>query len=181
MSLFLAFFIYFNCSPKLIPLKNTCSGFWPLLSLITPDINECRQRVCRSDQQCKNTRGGYTCIDLCPNGMTKGANGTCVGEYSPTYGISCWAREHSLKYRLGEILVLHHDWLLRPLCACCRHRWVQRWHSSMQIQSDLWEHQRQLPLHLSTWLQIPGSGTALCRYVNPLCLSYPVNSSSGKT
>ncbi|XP_074490966.1 hemicentin-1 isoform X1 [Sebastes fasciatus] len=42
------------------------------------DINECRQRVCRSDQQCKNTRGGYTCIDLCPNGMTKGGNGTCV-------------------------------------------------------------------------------------------------------
>uniref|UniRef100_A0A3Q3W3E9 EGF-like domain-containing protein n=1 Tax=Mola mola TaxID=94237 RepID=A0A3Q3W3E9_MOLML len=36
------------------------------------------QRVCRSDQQCKNTRGGYTCIDLCPNGMTKGANGTCI-------------------------------------------------------------------------------------------------------
>lgn len=44
------------------------------------DINECRQRVCRSDQLCKNTRGGYTCIDLCPSGMTKGANGTCAGE-----------------------------------------------------------------------------------------------------
>uniref|UniRef100_A0AAV2L0I0 Hemicentin-1 n=1 Tax=Knipowitschia caucasica TaxID=637954 RepID=A0AAV2L0I0_KNICA len=42
------------------------------------DINECRQRVCRTDQQCKNTRGGYTCIDLCPRGMTKGGNGTCV-------------------------------------------------------------------------------------------------------
>ncbi|XP_053737549.1 hemicentin-1 isoform X1 [Synchiropus splendidus] len=42
------------------------------------DINECRQRVCRSDQQCKNTRGGYTCIDLCPSGMTKSANGTCL-------------------------------------------------------------------------------------------------------
>ncbi|XP_062857960.1 hemicentin-1 [Trichomycterus rosablanca] len=42
------------------------------------DINECRQRVCRSDQQCKNTRGGYSCIELCPTGMTKGANGTCV-------------------------------------------------------------------------------------------------------
>ncbi|XP_061594740.1 hemicentin-1 [Cololabis saira] len=42
------------------------------------DINECRQRVCRSDQQCKNTRGGYTCVDLCPSGMTKGGNGTCV-------------------------------------------------------------------------------------------------------
>uniref|UniRef100_A0A3Q3ALP3 Hemicentin 1 n=1 Tax=Kryptolebias marmoratus TaxID=37003 RepID=A0A3Q3ALP3_KRYMA len=39
-------------------------------------INECKQRVCRSDQQCKNTRGGYMCIDLCPNGMTKGGNGT---------------------------------------------------------------------------------------------------------
>ncbi|XP_056893820.1 hemicentin-1 isoform X2 [Takifugu flavidus] len=42
------------------------------------DINECRQRVCRIDQQCKNTRGGYTCIDLCPSGMTKAANGTCI-------------------------------------------------------------------------------------------------------
>ncbi|XP_023810079.1 hemicentin-1 isoform X2 [Oryzias latipes] len=42
------------------------------------DINECRQRVCRSDQLCKNTRGSYTCIDLCPSGMTKGANGTCA-------------------------------------------------------------------------------------------------------
>uniref|UniRef100_A0A8C9R6U4 Hemicentin-1 n=1 Tax=Scleropages formosus TaxID=113540 RepID=A0A8C9R6U4_SCLFO len=42
------------------------------------DINECRQRVCRSDQQCRNTKGGYTCIDLCPTGMTKGANDTCV-------------------------------------------------------------------------------------------------------
>uniref|UniRef100_A0A3Q3BR57 Hemicentin-1 n=2 Tax=Haplochromis burtoni TaxID=8153 RepID=A0A3Q3BR57_HAPBU len=42
------------------------------------DINECRQRVCRSDQQCKNTRGGYICIDLCPSGMTKGGNGTCA-------------------------------------------------------------------------------------------------------
>uniref|UniRef100_A0A3P9M5Z2 Hemicentin 1 n=1 Tax=Oryzias latipes TaxID=8090 RepID=A0A3P9M5Z2_ORYLA len=39
-------------------------------------INECRQRVCRLDQLCKNTRGSYTCIDLCPSGMTKGANGT---------------------------------------------------------------------------------------------------------
>lgn len=51
-----------------------------LSTCFTADINECRQRVCRSDQQCKNTRGGYTCIDLCPNGMTKGGNGTCVGE-----------------------------------------------------------------------------------------------------
>lgn len=44
------------------------------------DINECRQNVCRPDQHCKNTRGGYKCIDLCPNGMTKAENGTCIGE-----------------------------------------------------------------------------------------------------
>ncbi|XP_069497466.1 hemicentin-1 isoform X2 [Ambystoma mexicanum] len=42
------------------------------------DINECRQNVCRLDQQCKNTRGGYKCIDLCPSGMTKADNGTCI-------------------------------------------------------------------------------------------------------
>lgn len=44
------------------------------------DVNECRQKVCRPDQHCKNTRGGYKCIDLCPNGMTKAENGSCIGE-----------------------------------------------------------------------------------------------------
>ncbi|XP_075792870.1 hemicentin-1 isoform X2 [Pelodiscus sinensis] len=42
------------------------------------DVNECRQNVCRPDQLCKNTRGGYKCIDLCPKGMTKTENGTCI-------------------------------------------------------------------------------------------------------
>ncbi|NXU50379.1 HMCN1 protein, partial [Turnix velox] len=42
------------------------------------DVNECRQNVCRPNQICKNTRGGYKCIDLCPNGMTKAENGSCV-------------------------------------------------------------------------------------------------------
>ncbi|XP_060132638.1 hemicentin-1 isoform X1 [Zootoca vivipara] len=42
------------------------------------DVNECRQNVCRLDQHCKNTRGGYKCIDLCPNGMTKAENGSCI-------------------------------------------------------------------------------------------------------
>uniref|UniRef100_G1MRA1 Hemicentin-1 n=1 Tax=Meleagris gallopavo TaxID=9103 RepID=G1MRA1_MELGA len=42
------------------------------------DINECRQNVCRPNQFCKNTRGGYKCIELCPNGMTKAENGTCI-------------------------------------------------------------------------------------------------------
>ncbi|XP_061153333.1 hemicentin-1 isoform X4 [Syngnathus typhle] len=55
-----------------------CEPGFQLRSRRCVDINECRQRVCRSDQQCKNTRGGYNCIDLCPAGMSKGANGTCV-------------------------------------------------------------------------------------------------------
>ncbi|XP_071421021.1 hemicentin-1 [Pithys albifrons albifrons] len=42
------------------------------------DVNECRQNVCRPDQLCKNTRGGFKCIDLCPSGMTKAENGTCI-------------------------------------------------------------------------------------------------------
>ncbi|XP_063154493.1 hemicentin-1 [Candoia aspera] len=42
------------------------------------DVNECRQNACRPDQLCKNTRGGYKCIDLCPSGMTKAENGTCI-------------------------------------------------------------------------------------------------------
>ncbi|XP_068599564.1 hemicentin-1 [Brachionichthys hirsutus] len=56
----------------------SCQPGFQLRNRRCVDINECRQRVCRSDQQCKNTRGGYACIDLCPNGMTKGGNGTCV-------------------------------------------------------------------------------------------------------
>ncbi|KAM3915384.1 hemicentin-1 [Leptodactylus fuscus] len=42
------------------------------------DVNECRQSVCRPDQLCKNTRGSYKCIDLCPSGFTKAENGSCV-------------------------------------------------------------------------------------------------------
>uniref|UniRef100_A0A8C3GM35 Hemicentin 1 n=1 Tax=Cairina moschata TaxID=8855 RepID=A0A8C3GM35_CAIMO len=49
-----------------------------LITDIDEYVNECRQNVCRPDQLCKNTRGGYKCIDLCPNGMTKAENGTCI-------------------------------------------------------------------------------------------------------
>ncbi|XP_056379622.1 hemicentin-1 isoform X2 [Hyla sarda] len=42
------------------------------------DLNECRQSVCRPDQLCKNTRGSYKCIDICPSGLTKSENGSCV-------------------------------------------------------------------------------------------------------
>ncbi|XP_069009305.1 hemicentin-1 [Embiotoca jacksoni] len=67
-----------HCLNTIGSYRCACEPGFQLRNRRCIDINECRQRVCRSDQQCKNTRGGYTCIDLCPNGMTKGRNGTCV-------------------------------------------------------------------------------------------------------
>ncbi|XP_051929217.1 hemicentin-1 isoform X2 [Hippocampus zosterae] len=67
-----------HCLNTIGSYRCTCEPGFHLRNRRCVDINECRQRVCRSDQQCKNTRGGYNCIDLCPSGMSKGANGTCV-------------------------------------------------------------------------------------------------------
>ncbi|KAM6962600.1 hemicentin-1 [Aplochiton taeniatus] len=67
-----------HCLNTIGSYRCACEPGYQLRNQRCIDINECRQRVCRSDQQCKNSRGGYTCIDLCPTGMTKGANGTCV-------------------------------------------------------------------------------------------------------
>ncbi|XP_066533975.1 hemicentin-1 [Hoplias malabaricus] len=67
-----------HCLNTIGSFRCACEPGYQLRNRRCIDINECRQRVCRSDQQCKNTRGGYTCIDLCPTGMTKGVNGSCV-------------------------------------------------------------------------------------------------------
>ncbi|XP_034035488.1 hemicentin-1 [Thalassophryne amazonica] len=67
-----------QCLNTIGSYRCACEPGYQLRNRRCIDINECRQRVCRSDQQCKNTRGGYTCIDLCPSGMTKGSNETCV-------------------------------------------------------------------------------------------------------
>uniref|UniRef100_A0A8K9URK7 Hemicentin-1 n=2 Tax=Oncorhynchus mykiss TaxID=8022 RepID=A0A8K9URK7_ONCMY len=67
-----------HCLNTIGSYRCACEPGYQLRNRRCIDINECRQRVCRSDQQCKNMRGSYTCIDLCPAGMTKGANGTCV-------------------------------------------------------------------------------------------------------
>ncbi|XP_055041761.2 hemicentin-1 isoform X1 [Misgurnus anguillicaudatus] len=67
-----------HCLNTIGSFRCACEPGYQLRNRRCFDINECRQRVCRSDQQCKNTRGGYTCIDLCPAGMTKGGNGTCI-------------------------------------------------------------------------------------------------------
>ncbi|XP_023195302.1 hemicentin-1 [Xiphophorus maculatus] len=67
-----------QCMNTIGSYRCACEPGFQLRNRRCIDINECRQRVCRLDQQCKNTRGGYTCIDLCPSGMTKSGNGTCV-------------------------------------------------------------------------------------------------------
>ncbi|XP_049335709.1 hemicentin-1 isoform X1 [Astyanax mexicanus] len=67
-----------HCLNTIGSFRCACEAGYQLRNRRCIDINECRQRVCRSDQQCKNTRGGYTCTDLCPTGMTKGANSTCI-------------------------------------------------------------------------------------------------------
>ncbi|KAL1022832.1 hypothetical protein UPYG_G00032950 [Umbra pygmaea] len=67
-----------HCLNTIGSYRCACEPGYQLRNRRCVDINECRQRVCRSDQQCKNVRGSYSCIDLCPTGFTKGANGTCV-------------------------------------------------------------------------------------------------------
>lgn len=49
--------------------------------------------------------------------------------------------------------------------ACRRHQRVQGRNPPVSLQSDLREHQRELPLHLSARLQVSRSGTSLRRYV----------------
>ncbi|CAM9592142.1 unnamed protein product [Lampetra fluviatilis] len=70
------------CNQKCVNLigsyRCACEPGFQLRGRRCYDINECLQHACRVDQQCRNTRGGYKCIDLCPNGMTKAENGTCV-------------------------------------------------------------------------------------------------------
>lgn len=44
------------------------------------DIDECAhlQHNCLPGQECKNTQGGFLCIDSCPSGLERANNGTCV-------------------------------------------------------------------------------------------------------
>ncbi|XP_071802833.1 hemicentin-1-like isoform X2 [Asterias amurensis] len=43
------------------------------------DINECiRPNVCQDDQECKNTRGSFTCTTICTSGFERASNGSCV-------------------------------------------------------------------------------------------------------
>ncbi|XP_007935886.1 hemicentin-1 [Orycteropus afer afer] len=67
-----------RCSNTIGSFHCGCEPGYQLKGRKCVDVNECRQNVCRPDQHCQNSRGGYRCIDLCPNGMTKAENGTCI-------------------------------------------------------------------------------------------------------
>ena len=53
------------------------------ISVFFLDIDECTRGThrCRHDEQCRNNEGSYTCVAGCPQGLTRAANGTCVGMY----------------------------------------------------------------------------------------------------
>ncbi|XP_042230990.1 hemicentin-1-like isoform X2 [Homarus americanus] len=44
------------------------------------DINECASYLhdCLEEQECRNTKGSYSCITHCPTGLTQASNGTCT-------------------------------------------------------------------------------------------------------
>ncbi|GCC29770.1 hypothetical protein chiPu_0008212 [Chiloscyllium punctatum] len=67
-----------RCLNAIGSFRCVCNRGYQLRGRRCLDINECRQSVCQPDQQCKNTKGGFRCIDLCPSGMTKAENGSCV-------------------------------------------------------------------------------------------------------
>ncbi|XP_069798458.1 hemicentin-1 [Narcine bancroftii] len=67
-----------RCLNTIGSYRCVCNRGYQLRGRRCMDINECRQNVCHPDQQCKNTRGGFRCIDLCPSGMTKAENGSCI-------------------------------------------------------------------------------------------------------
>jgi len=76
------------------------------------DINECASRVCRADQRCRNTDGGYRCIDDCPTGMEKTRFKVCVGanvkltfvRFIETAAFSCRVPTRYWKYWISKLI-----------------------------------------------------------------------------
>ncbi|XP_078407396.1 LOW QUALITY PROTEIN: hemicentin-1-like [Cetorhinus maximus] len=73
-----------------------CEPGYQLLGQHCVDINECNMNVCRLDQQCRNTEGGYQCTENCPPGTLRLPSGTCgdvdeckTGEHLCRYNQKC--------------------------------------------------------------------------------------------
>ncbi|XP_078083679.1 hemicentin-1-like [Mustelus asterias] len=60
------------------------------------DVDECSMNMCRPDQHCQNTEGGYQCTGHCPHGTTRLPSGICgdvdeckTGEHQCRYNQKC--------------------------------------------------------------------------------------------
>ncbi|XP_055516059.1 hemicentin-1-like [Leucoraja erinacea] len=73
-----------------------CEAGFQLLAQRCVDINECNMNVCHPDQECRNTEGGYHCLESCPRGTIRLPTGTCgdvdeckVGTHMCRYNQKC--------------------------------------------------------------------------------------------
>ncbi|XP_024909219.1 hemicentin-1 [Cynoglossus semilaevis] len=67
-----------QCVNTLSSYRCLCHPGYQLSGHRCLDINECTRNVCPAHQQCRNTEGGYQCLDSCPSGMNKDEDGACV-------------------------------------------------------------------------------------------------------
>ncbi|XP_069039515.1 hemicentin-1 isoform X2 [Lepisosteus oculatus] len=69
-----------RCLNTLGSFRCACRPGYQLSGQRCLDINECvmSSGVCPPHQQCRNTEGGYHCLDSCPPGMTTAGSGVCT-------------------------------------------------------------------------------------------------------
>ncbi|XP_064420214.1 hemicentin-2 [Latimeria chalumnae] len=67
-----------RCLNTLGSYRCACGPGYQLYGARCADVDECMRNVCPPHQQCKNTAGGYHCIETCPAGTTPMENGTCA-------------------------------------------------------------------------------------------------------
>lgn len=123
-------------------------------------MNECRQNICRPDQLCKNTRGSYKCIDLCPNGMTKEENGSCIGGCIYLMSSDSKVQNHILivapyfQQKSSE-LVWANIFPLPPLKKLGLHWFLCQYliclHLSLQIRWGRWTDEKRSGLCVNGW------------------------------
>jgi hypothetical protein len=98
------------------------------------DIDECVENThsCRRhDQECRNTQGGFSCIDTCPQGFHKAANGSCIGgllgsssfthPQDPSWSVAvCWVQGFMQDQIFASHAFLVDTWMLtyKPVEMC---------------------------------------------------------------
>ena len=141
-----------------IPGVNRQTSHWPLviksermliLSLITPcaDVDECLLRK-PCQHECRNTVGSFQC--LCPPGYQLLPNGrTCKGK--------SLLKPFTYKYLSLLLYIITAN---LSSVSTVRHWWVCRTRHPVWTQSDVFQHQRRIPVpgytlpcFLSDWCQ----------------------------